>query len=322
MLISTTLRTRLRSLTVVALLMLLPVLDAAADELDWAYPAPPPINKPADNSVLKHVPGSTRAYTQAQIDDPFAPPDWFPNEHPPMPPVVAQGIKPGTLACARCHLPSGNGHPESAGLAGQTVSYLMRQLVEFKNGERKGSVYATTMVKIARGLSDEDARAASEYFAALKPGVWTRVIETNTVPRSYVGDYAMRFAEPGGTTEPIGNRIVVLPQDEARARSRDPHSGFIDYVPVGSIAKGKSLATTGGAGKTIPCASCHGEALKGQGEAPAIAGRPPVYIVRQLNDIRTGARSGPEIAPMKVVVANLTTEDIVALAAYVGSRTP
>ncbi len=55
---------------------------------------------------------------------------------------------------------------------------------------------------------------------------------------------------------------------------------------------------------------------------PAIAGRPPTYIVRQLNDMKTGARSGISTALMKAVVEKLSVEDMVAIAAYVGSRDP
>jgi cytochrome c553 len=311
---------RLRRFVLFALLAALPAVAIAADGLDWAYPIPP---KPEalDNLVLKQVPDSTRAYTQAQIDDPFEPPDWFPDEHPSMPQVVAQGSKPAVRACALCHLTTGNGHPESSSLAGLPVPYLMRQMAEFKNGGRKG-VRAATMITIAQAISDDDALAASRYFAALAPGIATQVTETDTVPKSFVGSGAMRFAEPGGEKEPIGNRIIVLPQDEARAKSRDPHSGFIDYVPVGSIARGEVLVTTGDGGKTIPCAICHGEALKGLGEVPSIAGRPPIYVVRQLNDMKTGARSGTAMALMKAVVDKLSTEDMVAIAAYLGSRAP
>src|SRR5215831_20805481 len=118
----------------------------AADELDWAYPVTPRPEAP-DSLILKQVPGSTRAYTQAQIDDPFNPPDWFPDQHPVMPPIVAQGQKPLVRACAQCHLPSGNGHPESASLAGLPVPYLLRQMAVFKNGGRKG-VRATVMIAI------------------------------------------------------------------------------------------------------------------------------------------------------------------------------
>jgi cytochrome c553 len=310
----------MRYVAAIAALALLPVLALAAEELDWAYPVTPK-PEPLDNLVLKQVPDSTRAYTQAQIDDPFNPPDWFPDEHPPMPQIVAQGDKPAVRACAQCHLPSGDGHPESSSLAGLPVPYILRQMAAFKTGGRKG-VRATTMITIAQAISDADALAAAEYFAALQPGVWTKVVETDSVPKSYVGAGGMRFAEQGGEMEPIGNRIIVLPQDETRAKSRDPRSGFIDYVPTGSIAKGEALVTTGDGGKTIPCAICHGQTLQGLGELPPIAGRPPTYVVRQLNDMKTGARSGISTALMKAVVDKLTVEDMVAIAAYLGSRDP
>jgi cytochrome c553 len=290
-----------------------------AENPEWAYP-PTPKPAPLDNVVQKQMPGSAKKYTQAQIDDGFNPPDWFPDEHPPMPEIVATGKKPAR-ACALCHLPTGDGHPESSSLAGLPVPYLVRQMAEFRNGGRKG-IRANAMIEIAKAISDADVRAASEYFAALKPGVWTKVVETDTVPKSYVGSGAMRFAAPDGGTEPIGNRIIVLPQDPARAHSRDPHSGFIDYVPVGSIARGKALVAGGGSGQTIPCAICHGAALKGLGEIPGIAGRPPIYVVRQLNDMQNGNRTGSLAELMKAVVARLTVEDMVAIAAYLGSLEP
>ncbi len=148
-----------------------------------------------------------------------------------------------------------------------------------------------------------------------------------TVPASTTfaqppGLRAMRFAASEGGTEPVGNRIIVLPQDAARAQSRDPHSGFIDYVPVGSLAKGKALVTGGGSGQTVPCAICHGATLKGLGEVPGIAGRPPIYVVRQLNDMQSGNRSGSLAELMKAVVAKLSIEDMLAIAAYLGSLEP
>ena len=150
-----------------------------------------------------------------------------------MPPIVASGVKPAVRACAQCHLTSGDGHPESSGVAGLPLNYLIRTMADFKNGHRKG-VRSGNMIAFAQAISDADIRASAEYFASLKANVWTKVIETDTVPQTYVGAGAMRFVTPGGGSEPIGNRIIVVPQDEARAKSRDPRSGFIDYVPVGT----------------------------------------------------------------------------------------
>src|SRR5258708_2941075 len=156
----------------------------AQDNMDWAYPVTPK-PEPLDSVQLKQVPGSAKKYTQAQIDDPFNPPDWFPNEHPLMPEIVAHGgPKPAGRACAQCHLPSGDGHPESSSLAGLPANDIIRQMAAFKNGERKG-VRVGVMVAMAKVLSDDDVKAAAEYFAALKPGAgFNKVLEVEKVPAS------------------------------------------------------------------------------------------------------------------------------------------
>ena len=93
-------------------------------------------------------------------------------------------------------------------------------------------------------------------------------------------------------------------------------------MPVGSIAKGSVLVSTGGAGKTLPCAICHGPDLKGQGGVPPLAGRSPSYVVRQLYDIQNGARAGMAAQLMKATVVNLTVDDMVSIAAYLALQTP
>jgi cytochrome c553 len=235
-----------------------------------------------------------------------------------MPKVVAHGAEGGVLGCVSCHLASGLGHPESANLAGVSAAYIVRQLSDFKAGNRMGEA----MNDMARNLTDEDARQASEWFAALKPKVWQSVVETDRVPKTFINMHLMRMPLPGAGDEPIGNRIIELPQDIARAESRDPHSGFIAYVPKGSLAKGKEFVTTGGGGKTIQCAICHGPALNGLGEVPAIAGHSPMYLFRQLYYFKDGSRHGSLGALMKGVVALMSQDDMLAVAAYVGSLTP
>jgi len=132
----------------------------------------------------------------------------------------------------------------------------------------------------------------------------------------------MRLPKPGGATEPLGNRIIVLPQDQQRVELRDPHSGFNVYVPPGSSTQGKQLVTTGNSGKSITCSICHGDDLKGLGEIPGLAGQNPLYVVRQLYNFQSGAHSGTAAALMKKVVANLSEEDMLQIAAYVTSLTP
>jgi cytochrome c553 len=289
----------------------------------WAYPAGPPAPQRDANKIIT-VPGSDKKYNEVEVNNPFGPPDWFPGDHPTMPKVVAQGNRPDPRACSLCHLTTGDGHPESAGIAGLPASYITRQLREFQSGGRSGG-RAAVMNAISRGMSEQDIEEAAKYFAAIPPRKgYVKVIEAAMVPKTFVGEGAMRFITTGAGAgeEPIGQRIITVPQDLAGAHARNPRTGFNHYVPPGSIKKGEELATTGGGGKTVACAVCHGPGLRGLGEVPPIANRDPLYVVRQLNDMQNSARTGNSVALMKQVVAKLTLDDMIALAAYVGSLDP
>jgi cytochrome c553 len=285
---------------------------------DWAFLTPDKQQPPAGEEAGPiHIPGSSREYTAAQIDDLSNPPVWFPDETTSAPPSVLHG-KGAALACGACHLMSGHGHQESADLAGLSAEYIVRTMQDFKSGAR---IDPARMNAIAKGMSDDDMRQAAEYFAALKPGGWIKVVETDTVPKSYVSVKGrQRLPLPGGGMEPLGNRIIELPQDLARATSRDPHSGFVAYVPVGSVAKGSALVKTGGAGKSIACGICHGDSLEGLGDVPRIAGLHPAYVARQLYAFQTGTNHSVSSALMKKVVANLTADDILAISAYAATK--
>ena len=121
---------------------------------------------------------------------------------------------------------------------------------------------------------------------------------------------------PEGGTEPIGQRIIQIPEDPLGTEIRDPHAGFIAYVPPGSIAKGATLVKNGN------CANCHGEALKGKGEVPRLAGLQPLTIARQLYLIKHGSSAGAGVAPMKPVVAKMNDDEIISISSYLGSLPP
>ena len=287
----------------------------------WAFLTPDKEQpKVEERSGGVKVPGSSKEYTEKQIDDLANPPDWFPEEHGALPKVVQGGPGSTALACGYCHLMAGHGHPESADLVGLPVEYVVRQMADFKNGAR---IDPARMNAIAKVTSEEDSRKAAEWFASLKPSVWVKVMEADTVPKSYVSTKGrMRLPLPSGGSEALGKRIIELPQDPARATSRDPHSGFVAYVPPGSIAKGEALVKSGGSGRTIACSICHGDDLKGLGDVPRIAGLHPVYIVRQLYGFQGSEYSGTSAALMKKVVAKLTEDDMIAIAAYAASLAP
>jgi len=284
----------------------------------WAFPITEKQLAP-EEPTPKSVPNSTKTYLPKEIDDLQNAVDWFPSEHPPAPMIVQKGHG-DALACGVCHLMHGLGHPESAAVAGFTAKYITQQLADFKSGVRKD--LGGRMNTIANALSDQELRDSADWFASLKPATFTIVKESATVPKTFVGGGRMRFKLETGGTEPIGNRIVTVPDDQDRVRRRDPHSGFTAYVPPGSIARGRALATTGGNGKTIACATCHGEALRGLGNVPHLAGLHPIYIARQLYLFKDGTRHGVDAELMKKPVAKLTDGDILALSAYIASLPP
>lgn len=295
---------------------------------DWAFVINPPSGASATpagkiDTAPQHVRNSTAAFTLAQIADLFTPPDWHPDEHPAMPSIVSRGRPPEVFACGYCHLPNGEGRPENSSLAGLPAAYIVQQVDDFKNGRRKSSdprhAPTSNMIMHETKATPQETRSAAEYFSALKPKPWIRVVETDTVPKTHVAGWMFVASENGGT-EPIGQRIIETPENLERTELRDDQSGFIAYVPPGSIKKGEMLAS--GVSKALRCATCHGRDLKGHGNVPRIAARSPSYLVRQLYDIQHGSRSGAASNRMRPVVAKLSIDDMVALAAYVASLNP
>ena len=293
----------------------------------WAYPghfssAP---SSPAVRAEVEHLSGSKATYTKGEIADLFVVPDWYPDIHPPMPDVVAHGSKPDVYACGHCHLPNGQGRPENASVTGLSAEYIVQQMADFKSGARKGSdpdmLSVTNMVKLSKSVSDEDVKAAAAYFSSFKLKPWIRVVEVDEVPKTKP-EGGMMVVEAGAAKEPIGDRVIEVSENLERTELRDPTSGFIAYVPKGSLAKGKDLVTTGGNGKTMACTMCHGPNLKGPGNIPSIAGRSPSQMTRQIIDFLNGSRNGSMAPMMKGVVSKLAIEDIVAITGYLASQEP
>ena len=291
----------------------------------WAYPITPPDFKPEpDNGVPRRVANSSATYTLTQLRDRFIAPVWHPQEHPPLPNVVAQGRKPDVFACGFCHRADGPGGPENSNLAGLPAAYIVQQMNDYKSGARRTAVPKRNidlMIGLAKAATDEEIAAAAAYFSALKPRQHTRVVETDSVPKTFIiaNHYA---ALPSDEKEPLGKRIIEMPEDLDQFVNRDPHARFVAYAPVGSLARGEALVKTGG-GKTLACAACHGPQLKGGvGQIPGIAGRSTNYTARQLYDIKHGFRTGTMALLMKDVVAKLEEDDIVAISAYLASQAP
>jgi len=289
----------------------------------WAYPVTSKTFPAPDPNQVGHLPGTKVTFKRAGVNDRFNAPDWYPASHPKMPDVVAHGRKPGVFACGYCHLPNGQGRPENASLAGQPADYIVQQVADMRSGLRRsssdkmGSINA--MMAVAKASNDAEVKIAADYFSKLKYQKWIRVIEADMVPKTAVGDRNM-LNVVSGPKEKIGKRILELPVNLERTEWRDSKSGFIAYVPAGSIARGKKLVESGAG--AFPCAACHGPDYKGNGSVPALAGRSPAQITRQLYDFKAGTRNGAGAAMMKPEVANMTDDMRIDIAAYLASLNP
>src|SRR5262245_21821951 len=280
------------ALTFVGVAMAATAVNAADVPPPWAYgfagpppatpptpaaaPNPPP---PPDNVTKLTLPGSRQTFTRAQVANRFGPADWYPEDHPPMPEVVAKGresANPQIFACGLCHYPNGNGRPENAAVTGLSYDYIVQQLTDFKNGARKTSDprkgNTGLMTNFAKSMTDEEIKEAARYFAAIPAKSWITVVEAATVPKTRPqGGMFLRLEGADAGMEPIGARIIETPVNTHDTEYlRNPRSGFTAYVPPGSVKKGEALVmngTTHSGGKVTACAVCHGNDLRGIGQA-------------------------------------------------------
>jgi cytochrome c553 len=320
-----------------------PAVHAADVPPPWAYgfttPVPPGTPPAAPNpaqvldSIMQYtLPGSKLSFSRAQIADRNGPADWFPDEHPAMPEIVARGrVAAGIYACGLCHYPNGKGRPENANITGLSYEYFVQQLTDFRNGARKTSdprkANTGLMVAFAKAMTDEEIRAAASYFTAMPATPWIKVVESATVPKTKAqGGMFLTLDGAEAAVEPIGDRIIETPVSAYDTEFlRNPRSSFIAYVPPGSLDKGKALimdGVTAGGGKVAACTICHGLDLRGLGPVPPLAGRSPSYIGRQLYDMQHGNRNGVWTPLMAPVLANLGPDDLLAASAYLASLAP
>lgn len=328
----------------------------------WAYgwatpeqtvpnvPRPRPVILPDDDSVLLRIPGISvglkpSLFRRVLGDEGFKEvPDWAPESHAPMPDIVRYGrtVKDsrgeplagpdgGIRGCGVCHSATGIGRPENAAPAGLPAAYIIQQLEDFRDGLRVTSdpkkENGFRMISFAKLMTPDEARAAAEFFSSLPFPQTIKVVETDTVPKTYAAGGMLEALEgPDAGTEPIGERIVEVPEHPELTAIRAPNAGYIAYAPLGSIKKGEALVARG------QCTACHGRSFGGDAPGaprgklgplvPPLAGRSPSYLVRQLYDFKMGSRRGVMSRFMKPVVADLSTVDMLNIAAYVSSLAP
>src|SRR5205823_15127281 len=130
---------------------------------------------------------------------------------------------------------------------GQPAAYVVRQLEDFAAGRRISAdprkPNTVTMAKLAAAMSSAEMKEAADYFAACAWVAWVRVVEADVVPKTKITN---NLFIPVDGTEPIAGRIVEVPEDEDQSGLlRNPRSGFVAYVPKGSVERGRNLAERG-----------------------------------------------------------------------------
>ena len=251
-----------------------------------------------------------------------------------MPEIVAKGkvaAQPQVYACSLCHYPNGKGRPENANITGLTYEYFVQQMIDFRNGARKTSdprkANTGLMTRFAKMMTDDEIKVVR----GILHGNPRHALDHGGGERDRAEDQAqngmfLRLEGEDAGVEPIGARIIETPEKTHDTEFlRNPRSGFIAYVPPGSLKKGEALVVggvTATGDKVTACTVCHGGDLRGLGPVPTIAGRSPSYIARQLYDMQRGNRNGPWTPLMAPVVAHLgprTSADGVRLPRLAGA---
>ena len=158
--------------------------------------------------------------------------------------------------------------------------------------------------------------AAAQYFraAAIPAPHESGRVEDGAKVRLQGGMHMAVPANEGGGMVPIpAGEIVEIPDDNLRAEARDTRMPWTAYVPPGTLSRGKQVAAK------YQCTTCHGANLEGIGPVPALAGRSPSYTMRQLFDMKTGARHGPWAELMKSIVNSMSVQDMTAVSAFAAS---
>jgi cytochrome c553 len=325
----------MRTIRVVALIATIAALSAfhqqpAFEVPKWAFPSRasevPSSVRPGD-TTLRTLAHSSRSFTSRQLGDRLNPPDWHPESHPAAPDVVIHARPEMKYACGLCHLPDGQGRSENATIAGLPDAYIREQMADMRSGERGPAMdfAASALMKaVAIAATDSEIAESARYFSRIHPRKQYTVKERVNAPLTYQagGLYALRA---GNDSEPVGNRIVEVSDNIEHHEMRDPRETFTVYVRPGTLARGRKLAITARQESPTRCATCHGADLRGGTGAtagPPIAGKSPLYLLRQLAGFRTKSRNGGASAPMQVVTSLLSLDDMMSAAAYAGSRAP
>jgi cytochrome c553 len=197
--------------------------------------------------------------------------------------------KEKSTACAGCHGENGNSMVSTfPKLAQQHSSYLIKQLQSFKGGTRNDPM----MSSIALGLKDEDMVEIAAFYSAQK-------ITGNAMP-------VLSSAEDEN-------------DDDKPATTAAPKTDGTDAMQT-LLAQGSDLYRNGDLKREVSaCIACHGPHGEGNKPAafPALNSQHADYLIKTLNDFKSGARSNNPENMMHMIAKKMTTEEIKAVSYHI-----
>jgi len=108
---------------------------------------------------------------------------------------------------------------------------------------------------------------------------------------------------------------------------------MVCYTLLGALMLGSGVTVSaedldGGALYSNPakggCTACHGKDAKSplMSLYPKLAGQNEAYLLQQMKDIKSGARSNGQTAAMKGIMHMVNEEEMAAMARYLSELTP
>lgn len=107
---------------------------------------------------------------------------------------------------------------------------------------------------------------------------------------------------------------ALAPDVVAEMERQEQEKAIADLVPGTDLTSRQSGYDV----YVAKCISCHGDAAQGVGGNPGLAGLSRADIAARLADYRAGKLAGPNAAAMAAAAADLSDENIQALAGYIG----
>ncbi len=187
----------------------------------------------------------------------------------------------GKLKAATCEGCHGqaSSHPQAPKLAGQPQSYIEQQLTGFQSGTRNDPVMKGMVAALSK---EQDVKDVAAYYASLP---YPMVSATKVSAKAKMGESLYL------------NKCIMCHGDR------------------GEGSKGES------APKADPIASMFGGGGQAQvsKDVPLIGGQPEAYLVKSLQDYRSGARKSSNAFVMDIVSQRMSDSQIAAVAKYLSS---